>query len=52
VAGNIGAYELQQIATELEASLSSDEPPSEELLQSFSLACETLFSTIRNIKPH
>ncbi len=52
VAGNIGAYDLQKVAAELEASLSNDELPSEELLGNFTQACETLFASIREIKPH
>jgi CheY-like chemotaxis protein/HPt (histidine-containing phosphotransfer) domain-containing protein len=49
VAGNIGAYELQQRATELEATLAKGKTPSEELLQGYTQACELLFNTIRNI---
>lgn len=49
VAGNIGAYDLQKKATELEATLAHGKPPSEELLQDYTLACETLFNTINSI---
>jgi HPt (histidine-containing phosphotransfer) domain-containing protein len=49
VAGNIGAYELQQRATELEATLAKGKTPSEELLQGYTQACDVLFNTIRNI---
>ncbi len=49
VAGNIGAYDLQQKATELEASLADGKQPSEELLQDYTQACETLFNTIQTI---
>ena len=52
VAGNIGAYDLQKKASELEAALGSGKPPSEELLQEYTQACETLFNSIRTIKPH
>jgi two-component system sensor histidine kinase/response regulator len=49
VAGNIGAYDLQQAATELEASLAAGELSAEELLRDYSQASETLFGTIRTI---
>ena len=49
VAGNIGAYELQKRATELEATLAKGKTPSEELLQDYTQACEILFNTIRGI---
>jgi CheY-like chemotaxis protein len=49
VAGNIGAYDLQQAATELEAGLAAGELPAEELMRDYSQASETLFSTIRTI---
>jgi CheY-like chemotaxis protein len=52
VAGNIGAYDLQKKAAELEAILGSGKPPAEEQLQDYTQACETLFNSIRAIRPH
>jgi HPt (histidine-containing phosphotransfer) domain-containing protein len=52
VSGNIGAYDLQKFSTELEKILADGQLPSDEMLGNFTQACETLFSTIRNIMPH
>jgi polar amino acid transport system substrate-binding protein len=49
VAGNIGAYDLQQAATELEGNLAAGELPAEELLRNYSQTSETLFAAIRSI---
>jgi CheY-like chemotaxis protein len=52
VAGNIGAYDMQRIAVELEASLIENRLPSDELVKRFTKTCEIMFTSIQSIKPH
>jgi two-component system sensor histidine kinase/response regulator len=51
VGGNIGAYELQQVAAEIEACLNKGMSPSEEMIKQFSMACDSLFNTLHSILP-
>jgi ABC-type amino acid transport substrate-binding protein/DNA-binding response OmpR family regulator/nitrogen-specific signal transduction histidine kinase len=51
VGGNIAAIELQQAASELEASLDGGKLPSEEEFNRFSRVCESLFSYLNQIIP-
>jgi two-component system sensor histidine kinase/response regulator len=51
VGGNIGAIELQQAASDLEAVLASSKLPSEEVFNRFDYVCESLLSYLNQIIP-
>ncbi len=49
VAGNIGAYDLQNVAADLEACLANDKSPQAELFNKFASTCNSLLATIQDV---
>jgi HPt (histidine-containing phosphotransfer) domain-containing protein len=51
VGGNIGAYDLQKVATELEMSLTNGGVPSAAMIKRLAEVCDSLFASINGILP-